>query len=441
MLVHAVFALLILTVLPFSSSASASLDSLSEWAKNYAKEHGEEIAAASKANASARHDWAHHIAERHTPLGLALLQMDSPCSDTHDVSKDKCLSKGADCMWVQKDNGNDCLPCEFGGVDIPCAPVDSIFAGGQVKECRMNCAHQQIATKIGVCVDTGGEVSVSTCFAKSENIVSQEKCMWTGYVDKNGKGKSLCGPCVVGGIGTIPCYNFGDIGPEGPGSTAVGCASMCDTGATEYGIPCGGHPVFPQPAVTPCRPVPPPPLPPKGTMPLEVMKVHTSETAPNYFAVAVDKPYGMKQWTDAAELAARTAGWLPGTNLPPDAAVVIYGWPPLEGPTLPPTLKVMYGPAPPGIPGVPPPGYGEGTAPPAANVEAAMAQAGLLQVSETTERETSQEVDSHVQGVASPVLAQPHNHAWDGAPKVNSSQASGQEVPLLRGGRPRNLPL
>merc|ERR1719482_730644 len=75
------------------------------------------------------------------------------------------------------------------------------------------------------------------------------------------------------------------------------------------------------------------------------------------------------QYTEASAVAAHSAGWpAPGNPLPPDAPVSIYGPPPFEGPTLPPTLPVMYGPAPPGIPGVPPPGYGYGTAPPPAMV-------------------------------------------------------------------------
>merc|ERR1719316_856577 len=119
---------------------------------------------------------------------------------------------------------------------------------------------------------------------------------------------------------------------------------------------------------------------------MAAFRIQTTPDSPNYFATFVPKPFGMKQWTNAAEIAARTAGWLPGTFLPPDAAVVIYGPAPLEGPTLPPTMKVMYGPAPPGIPGVPPPGYGEGTVPPAANIEAAAKQ-GFLQINEHNRRQ------------------------------------------------------
>jgi len=252
---------------------------------------------------------------------------------------------------------------------------------------------------VGACTDVSGSISVGNCMEKGATVAVPEKCMWTGYVDKNGAGKSICGPCSVGGIGEIPCLEIGQIGPEGPGSSATGCASSCSgfgMGSTDWGVPCGGPPWNLVPAVTPCFPVPAPAPPPKGTVPLPVFKIHTSPDSPNYYATYVDKPYGLKQWTQAAEIAARTAGWAPGNSLPPDAAVVIYGPPPVEGPTLPPTLKVMYGPAPPGIPGVPPPGYGDGTAPPAANIEAAAAQ-GFLQVRDDTKRQD----DTHEASVAS----------------------------------------
>jgi len=122
-------------------------------------------------------------------------------------------------------------------------------------------------------------------------------------------------------------------------------------------------------------------------VPLEVMRIHTSDDAPEYFAVPVNPPYGPKQYTEASEVAAQSAGWpAPGEDLPPDAPVVIYGTPPFEGPTLPPTLKVMYGPAPPGLPGVPPPGYGMGTAPPPENVAASEAQNAFLAIGRHTRR-------------------------------------------------------
>jgi len=353
------------------------------------------------------------IMRRHAlsnPLGFSLIQesmmQDSPCTIKDPaVTEDACLKRDLGCMWIKRSSGgNRCVPCEFGGIDIPCPQLQSWYDGGQVKMCTMNCAHQKILSLgVGACTDTSGSISIGNCMAKGATVDPAEKCMWTGYVDKNGKGKSICGPCNVGGIGEIPCMKLGDIGPEGPGSAATGCASGCSgfgLDATKDGVPCGGPPWNQVPAVTPCFNVPAPAPPPKGTVPLPVFEVHTTPDSPDYFATYVDKPYGLKQWTAAAEIAAHTAGWPPGSYLPPDAAVVIYGPPPLEGPTLPPTMKVMYGPAPPGIPGVPPPGYGEGTVPPAANIEAASKQ-GFLQVNEHTAR---QEPTQPPASVASPDL-------------------------------------
>jgi len=254
--------------------------------------------------------------------------------------------------------------------------MGSVFAMRNVKTCNMNCAHQEIVTKVSPCTDLEGSITNAQCFSKG--VSAETTCMWTTYTDKNGKNKNVCGPCAVEGIGTIPPYTPGNEGPEGPGSTVNGCTSMCDSPSTEFGMPCGGAPDF-VPAVTPCHPTPPPPPPPMAPVPLEVMRIQTDKDAPEYFAVPVPPPYGPKQYTEASEVAGQAAGWpAPGEDLPPDAPVMIYGTPPFEGPTLPPTLKVMYGPAPPGLPGVPPPGYGMGTAPPPANVAASKAQ--LLQV-------------------------------------------------------------
>merc|ERR1719198_2503625 len=182
---------------------------------------------------------------------------------------------------------------------------------------------------------------------------------------------------MVEGIGKIPPYDVGNEGPEGAGSSVDVCVSMCDSPATEYGIPCDN--ALGIPALTPCHPTEPPPPPPMAPVPLDVMRIPHTEDAPNYFAVPVPPPYGPKEYTMASAVAATAAGWpAPGAPLPPDAPVVIYGSPPFEGPTLPPTLKVMYGPPPPGIPGVPPTGYGMGTAPPPENVAAAKAQKEAL---------------------------------------------------------------
>lgn len=316
-------------------------------------------------------------ADLHSPEMLALLQKDSKCSDTHEVSRDTCLNKPADCMWLELEGGNLCLPCDFNGVDIPCAPIGSVFAMRPVKMCDMTCAHQKVVSKVSVCTDTEGSITNAQCFAKG--ISADKKCMWTTFVGVDGKSKNYCGPCSIEGIGKIPPYAPGNEGPDGPGSTVNGCASMCDAPSTDYGIPCNFGPDIA--GVSDCAPTVPPPPPPKAPVPLDVLRIHTSDDAPEYFAVPVDPPYGPKQYTDASAVAAGAAGWpAPGEDLPPDAPVMIYGPPPFEGPTLPPTMKIMYGPAPPGLPGVPPPGYGMGTAPPPENVEASKSQDALIAI-------------------------------------------------------------
>eukprot|EP00397_Hematodinium_sp_SG-2012_P048435 GEMP01055484.1.p1 GENE.GEMP01055484.1~~GEMP01055484.1.p1 ORF type:complete len:332 (+),score=81.85 GEMP01055484.1:218-1213(+) len=304
---------------------------------------------------------------------LSLLENDSHCSDIATVSRDTCLHKDG-CMWLELDSKNLCLPCSYKGIDIPCAPIGSVFAMKKVSQCEMNCSHQKLITKDSPCTDVEGSITVSQCTSKGLSALT--KCMWTSYTDARGKSKSMCGPCNVMAVGTIPCAAPGMLGPEA-GSTVSGCVSMCDSPTTPFGIPCDGG--LGIPAVTDCMPTKPPPLPPLAPVPMDVLRITTTKNAPDYFAVPVMPPYGVEQYTESAAVGAQAAGWTPGNSLPPDSPVVIYGTAPFEGPTLPPTLKVMFGPPPPGIPGVPPPGYGMGTAPPPENVEASKKQTGFLQ--------------------------------------------------------------
>jgi hypothetical protein len=307
----------------------------------------------------------------------ALLQVskDSPCSDTKDVSRDTCLSKTeAQCMWLNMESMNLCLPCDWDGVPIPCAPIGSLFAMKKVKHCEMKCAHQHVLTKASACTDVGGSITTDDCFSKGLSALT--KCMWTTYTQADGGHKNICGPCKVEGIGVIPPYAQGNEGPEGPGSTVDGAVSMCAASETAYGIPCDD--AIQSPGLTNCHPTAPPPPPPLAPVPLDVLRVATNKDAPNYFAVPVPPPYGPMQYTEASAVGMHASGWGPQNALPPDAPVVIYGVPPFEGPTLPPTLKVMYGPPPPGIPGVPPPGYGMGTAPPPEMVKAAKKESLLF---------------------------------------------------------------
>lgn len=180
----------------------------------------------------------------------------------------------------------------------------------------------------------------------------------------NARSKSVCGPCSVMGIGKIPCAMPGDMGPEGPASTVDGCVSQCEMEATANGLPC--NTALDEPGVTPCRPTAAPPaMAPTATPDLQgVFGIKLRPDAPQYFAAPVAAPYGVREFTEAGAAAARAAGWPQDTALPPDAPVVVYGVAPHEGPTLPPSLKAVFGPPPPGMPGVPPPGYGMGTVPP-----------------------------------------------------------------------------
>lgn len=370
---------------------------------------------------------------------LALLQApDSPCSGPHSITRDQCLSKtGASCMWLDLGEKNVCLPCEWEGIDIPCAPVKTFWGGHQVKDCVMSCHHQKILTKISSCTDVSGGISTTQCFQKG--ITADEQCMWTAYTTKTGEGKSVCGPCNVGGIGQIPCYNAGDKGPEG-GSSVDGCVSQCEGGSetNDVGIPCDSANGVP--AVPNCFPTPAPPPPGKvGTLPLEVLKIATRPGAPEYFATAVDPPYGPREYTAAAALAARAAGWPDdgSTGLPPDRAMVIFGPPPKEAPTLPPTIKVMYGPAPPGIPGIPPPGYGMGTAPPPNVVKAAYAQdeGGFIQTATRGASSMPQLPGSPPPGSwGPPPPAAAASGAMDGTDPVVLVESPGsREAPMLRG--------
>jgi len=344
--------------------------------------------------------WARNASQRYEPLALALLQQDSPCSDGPTVTKQRCLTKAPNCMFLDLGVKNLCLPCEFGGVEIPCPSMNAVYNGHKVKQCVMQCAHQRVLTKVSPCTDISGAISTSQCFQKgiTGGLPPGIKCMWTGYVTASGQGKSICGPCTVPGIGTIPCNNLLDKGPEA-GSTVMGCASMCDNAPNEFGVPCNPLALpLPIPAVPNCwGPPPPPPPPMKGVVPLETLKIKTGPDAPTYYAVTVDAPYGPRQYTEAASMAMRAAGWAPNAPMPPDAAVVMYGPPPPDAPTMPPNLRVQYGPAPVGMLGVPPPGYGYGTVPPEANVQASMDQGGAALME--TGSLTSKLAESGEQGV------------------------------------------
>lgn len=261
-------------------------------------------------------------------------------------------------MWLQLEDKNLCLPCEWGGVNIPCVPHGSVFAMKKVASCEMMCAHQQVLSKVSACSDVSGSISSEDCFSKGISAVT--KCSWTAYTTKEGAKKSVCGPCVIEGVGTVPPYSMGNLGPEA-GSTVSASLSQCATPMTEYGIPCDGG--LGIPAVTNCRPTPPPVITPSPVA-LKDIRVKLSADAPLYSAAVIQPPYGAKEYTEAAIVAARASGWAPGTVLPPDAPIQVFGPPPPGGPTLPPELKVQFGSPPPGIEGIAANGFAPGTVAP-----------------------------------------------------------------------------
>lgn len=286
--------------------------------------------------------------------------LDSECSDSPGVSKDACLTKpSGKCMWLELEDKNLCLPCEWSGINMPCVPHGAIFAGKKVTQCEMQCAHQQVLTKVSPCVDVGGGVTQDECFAKGQSAFTS--CMHTTYTTSAGAAKSICGPCMVDGVGKIPPYAPGNLGPEA-GSTVSVSASQCDLSQTSFGVPC--DPVLGIPAVTQCQPLPLPPGPTSGALPLQDFGIEVNKNAPTYYASIVEPPFGPAEYTKASSAAARAAGWPLGSAVLPSSSVVVYGPPPLEGPTLPPGMRALYGPAPPGIPNIPLPGFGVGTAPP-----------------------------------------------------------------------------
>jgi len=257
-------------------------------------------------------------------------------------------------MYVEfEDAPSRCSVCEGFGADLPCAPVGSIFAGHKVRQCAMQCGHQKILQEVSACEDTTGDITLSQCFSKGTAALT--KCMWT----QEGMVKTFCGPCSVAGVGTVPCAPGGAIGMSGLPVTM--CMSQCDD-------PC--PPMLP--GCDTNTPPPPPLL--HGPSSLDSLKIQMNKDAPDYIAIKVLPPYDLKEYESAARIAAQVALWGPNTKQVPSAPLSICGVPPPEGPTLPPGMPVMFGPPPPGMPGVPPPGYGFGTVPPPAMVDASKAQ-------------------------------------------------------------------
>jgi len=286
----------------------------------------------------------------------------SVCS-AEGLSKEACLTRGK-CMYIEfEDAPSRCTVCEGFGAQLPCAPVGGIYAGHTVKECAMQCGHQTVLQEVSACEDTTGDITLAQCFAKGSSALT--KCMWT----QESLTKGFCGPCSVAGVGTIPCPPGGALGMS-PGGIVTMCVSQCDDACP---------PMLPGCDIN----TPPPPPLLNGPVPLSSLKIQMDKDAPDYIAIKVLPPYDKKEYENAARIAAQVAMWGPKTLQAPSAPLAIYGPPPVEGPSLPPGLPVLYGPAPPGMPGVPPPGYGYGTAPPPAMVEASKA---FLQESEESQK-------------------------------------------------------
>lgn len=263
--------------------------------------------------------------------------------------------------------GNLCLPCEWGGFPIPCVPAGAMYPQGKVRSCDMQCGHQQMLTKASECTDVSGDITADSCYAKGST--DGAKCMFTSYITEARVKKSMCGPCDVDGIGVVSPYVVGNAGPEDR-STVLAALSQCEDGATAPEAPCGKDPSCPD-AGKPARLVTPAPLASLGMIP--------EPGSPAYVAVPVMEPFGTAEYTEAAAVAARAAGWPAGAVLPPDAKLESPGPPPIQGPPPPQDVQLVYGAAPP--PGIAwHPGLWPTFPPPMAMPGAANAGAGAAMV-------------------------------------------------------------
>lgn len=270
------------------------------------------------------------------------VQQDSVCSGPDTITEEECLTRES-CMFIETEQGNVCTPCKEGeDVNVPCPVMGSFYAMKKVKNCNMSCSHQQNIKPTGSdCVDTSGTITMAQCHAKGSSVLG--KCMWTNYSmdETRDEKKTMCGPCVVVGLGTVPCAAPGDLGPEA-GSTVDGCVSQCELVSDKDGVPC--DPVLGLPATTMCRPTP---LPIPLVVPVDLKKdlgVKLAPNAPNYHAVPVPPPYDEKAYKQAAEVAAWAGAFPEGTVIPPTAGIVVSGPPPFEGPALPPQLQTLVAP-------------------------------------------------------------------------------------------------
>lgn len=233
----------------------------------------------------------------------AVAQQDSGCSDGPVVSESTCLGKKDKCMFLELDERNLCLPCEWAGQALPCAPEGAIYPQGKVKTCKMACAHKEVITKMSVCTDVSGTVTKEKCYSKG---TQDAQCMFTSFKNKVGDIKSMCGPCKVDGFGEVPVYVEGSAGPE-PDTIVLVSQSQCidatkpttattTTTSTSYAPKLGDKPVV---------------------VPLAKTGITASKEGPAYVGVPVSPPYSPKDVAEAAEVAAKAAGFKPGQKPTP----------------------------------------------------------------------------------------------------------------------------
>lgn len=271
----------------------------------------------------------------------AALSQDSECSAGGEVTKDTCFGKGK-CMFMELEQRNLCLPCEWGGAPIPCFVQGASIPQGTVQNCEMTCSHNNVVTKISDCTDVSGDITAEDCYSKGTSVGIS--CMWTEYKTRKGDHRTMCGPCKVDGFGTVARYTPGTYGPE-YGSVIVQSRSQCDDREQGYDKPC-----FDQKN---CPTVQPPMPPVEGQTPqvipnMKRLGIIPTEDAPEYYAAPVSPPFGEKQIADAAEVAAKAAGW---TNFDRKqvSKVDLPQKVPGEGPVLPETIQAIPGKPLPGL--------------------------------------------------------------------------------------------
>eukprot|EP00933_Yihiella_yeosuensis_P059120 TRINITY_DN6004_c0_g1_i1.p1 TRINITY_DN6004_c0_g1~~TRINITY_DN6004_c0_g1_i1.p1 ORF type:complete len:988 (+),score=190.01 TRINITY_DN6004_c0_g1_i1:193-2964(+) len=230
---------------------------------------------------------------------------ESVCTSGHDVTRDQCLSKGK-CMFLELETHNLCLPCEWAGNPIPCEPAGTYYGDqGVVKSCDMTCPHQHLITRVSLCTDLSGNINLEDCYAKG--LSAGVKCMWTSYSNPStGVRKTMCGPCLVNGIGTVDPYIGGTIGPE-PGTLVDACFSQCQDAELGLDKPCFDPAVDCPDRKNVIDPSKPQLVPLEGLQ--GVGDINYTLDAPKYWAAKVPAPYGRKQYEDAGKVAAEAAGW------------------------------------------------------------------------------------------------------------------------------------